>query len=162
MEYNLKGWTNLDEVNLLVGAGLNPETSDMHFWEADGKLYTFIGKREDINGVPCWSYGRLIDLMPKRIGLFTLVWNISDGVIEYKVDIDSEHTDKLVRRYDIPSLVVWLLENGYMEDITILKDAPFNMYGSIVELYGSSGNDFYVIKEIINDINKNAGINIKV
>ena len=54
------------------------------------------------------------------------------------------------------------IKRDNMEDITILKDAPFNMYGSIVELYGSSGNDFYVIKEIINDINKNAGINTKV
>lgn len=61
----------------------------------------------------------------------------------------------------INQIIEYIVENGYMEDITILKDAPFNMYGSIVELYGSSGNDFYVIKEIINDINKNAGINIK-
>lgn len=122
MEYSLKGWTSLDEVEGLVRAGLDIETADMHYWAAEGKLYTFIGLREDINGVPCWSYGRLIDLMPKRIGLFTLIWNISDGVIEYKVDIDSEHTDRLVRKYDIPAMVVWLLENGYMEDFKTRKD----------------------------------------
>lgn len=121
MEYNLRGWTNSDEVNLLVGAGLNPETSDMHFWEAEGKLYTYIGRGEDANSKPCWSFGRLIDLMPKRIGLFTLIWNISGGVIEYKVDIDSEHTDKLVSKFDIPSMVIWLLENGYMEDYKVLE-----------------------------------------
>lgn len=125
MEYNMRGWTDLKESKVLVSAGLKPETADMHHCEGEEWYDTALCYDKDDSEsdkyVPCWSYGRLIDLMPKRIGLFTLIWNISGGVIEYKVDIDSEHTDRLVSKFDIPSMVVWLLENGYMEDYKVLE-----------------------------------------
>ena len=62
--------------------------------------------------------------------------------------------------YFVNQIVEYIIENGYMEDISVLKSAPFNIYGSLVELYGTSMNDFYAIKEIINTINQRAGIKV--
>ena len=61
--------------------------------------------------------------------------------------------------YFINQIIEYIVENGYMEDITILKSAPFNSYGSLVELYGNDMNVFYEIKQIITNINERAGVN---
>ena len=60
--------------------------------------------------------------------------------------------------YFINQIIEYIVENGYMEDITILKSAPFNSYGSLVELYGNDMNVFYEIKQIIANINERAGV----
>ena len=152
MDYTLIGWTSEEEVEALLSAGLNPESADMSYDNICTKGFGYISAAyqpkaisykssielmNEIKGMilqngedgfcawrvkPCWTLGTLISIMPQRIGLFTLVWNVSSGIIEYKVDIDSEHTDKLVSKYDIPSLVVWLLENGYMDNNKVLGD----------------------------------------
>lgn len=62
--------------------------------------------------------------------------------------------------YFINQIIEYIVENGYMEDITILKSAPFNSYGSLVELYGNDMNVFYEIKQVIVNINERAGINV--
>lgn len=57
-------YTTLEQSRRLVGSGISPDTADMHYWESEGKVYTYVGKCEDVNGIPCWSVGALIDLIP--------------------------------------------------------------------------------------------------
>lgn len=61
------GWTTVEQSKKLLEAGLDIQTADMHFWESEGKVYTYIGRGDDNNCQPCWSLGKLIDLMPKGI-----------------------------------------------------------------------------------------------
>lgn len=60
--------------------------------------------------------------------------------------------------YFINQIIEYIVENGFMEDMTVLKSAPFNSYGSIVELYGNEMDVFYAIKNVIIGINERAGI----
>ena len=43
-----------------------------------------------------------------------------------------------------------------MKDFSVLREAPFNNYGSFVELYNNNLNAWNGIKNIINSINSNA------
>ena len=60
--------------------------------------------------------------------------------------------------YFINQIIEYIVENGFMEDMSVLKSAPFNSYGSIVELYGNEMDVFYAIKNVITGINERAGI----
>ncbi len=60
--------------------------------------------------------------------------------------------------YFINQIIEYVVENGFIEDMSILKSAPFNSYGSIVELYGNEMDVFYAIKNVIIGINERAGI----
>lgn len=60
--------------------------------------------------------------------------------------------------YFINQIIEYIVENGFMEDMMVLKSAPFNSRGSIVELYGNEIDVFYAIKNVIIDINEKAGI----
>ena len=60
--------------------------------------------------------------------------------------------------YFINQIIEYIVENGFMEDMSVVKSAPFNSYGSIVELYGNEMDVFYAIKNVIIGINERAGI----
>ena len=60
----------------------------------------------------------------------------------------------------INQIIEYIVENGYMEDMSVLKSAPFNLYGSYSELYENDKRVFYAIKNVINSINERAGIKI--
>lgn len=82
-----KHYTTLEQSRRLVGSGISPDTADMYYWESEGKVYTYVGKREDVNGIPCWSVGALIDLIP-------FCYVKSDPICErYYVSCGSQETD---------------------------------------------------------------------
>lgn len=58
------GYTTLEESKLLVSLGLSPETADMHYWNAEGKDYVYVGKSDNVNSESCWSLDALINLFP--------------------------------------------------------------------------------------------------
>ena len=60
--------------------------------------------------------------------------------------------------YFINQIIEYVVENGFIEDMSILKSAPFNSYGSIAELYGNEMDVFSAIKNVIIGINERAGI----
>lgn len=62
--------------------------------------------------------------------------------------------------YFINQIIEYIVENGFMEDMSVLKSAPFNSYGSIIELYGNDMDAFYAIKNVIIGINERAGIKV--
>ena len=57
--------TTREQSERLLALGLKKETSDMHHWQSEGKIYTYVGQCSDINGIPAWSLGRLVEIINK-------------------------------------------------------------------------------------------------
>ena len=84
----LTGWTTIEQSKKLVEAGLNPDTADMYYsayityangkpidgkptyglqaWPYKDRSSMVVGFTK-VDYVPCWSIGKLIDLMPKYL-----------------------------------------------------------------------------------------------
>ena len=58
--------------------------------------------------------------------------------------------------YFVNQIIEYIVRNGIMKDFSVLREAPFNNYGSFVELYNNNLNAWNGIKNIINSINSNA------
>lgn len=63
--FNSKVCTNIEQSCKLLNLGLKKETSDMHHWQSEGKIYTYVGQCSDVNGLPAWSLGRLVEIINK-------------------------------------------------------------------------------------------------
>ena len=63
-KFNFKSQICTDRIQSehLLALGLKKETADMHHWESEGKIYTYVGQCSDINGIPAWSLHRLLCL----------------------------------------------------------------------------------------------------
>ena len=60
--FNSQVCTDVNQSRRLLALGLKKETADMHHWESEGKIYTYVGQCSDINGIPAWSLHRLIEM----------------------------------------------------------------------------------------------------
>lgn len=67
MKFNTQVCTTREQSERLLALGLKKETADCHYWYAEGKWYTYIGKPNEFNCIPAWSLHRLIALCPKLI-----------------------------------------------------------------------------------------------
>lgn len=127
------GWTTIEQSKRLVEAGLDLDTADMTYrkwkteWSEECTPYGYYLQPDDDGGKfplefvkPCWSLGRLIDLMPRENQNNTFEIAPSD-VIEngYAVIL---HTEKYYMPFNEQTLidavvnaVVWLLENNYIK-----------------------------------------------
>lgn len=56
--------TNIEQSKKLIELELSADTADMHYWEAEGKEYLYVGKCSDINGTPAWSLPALLNVIP--------------------------------------------------------------------------------------------------
>ena len=65
MKFNSQIATSRVQSERLLALGLKPETADMYHWESEGKIYTYVGQCSDINGIPAWSLGRLVEIIDK-------------------------------------------------------------------------------------------------
>ena len=65
MKFNSQICTTREQSERLLALGLKKETADMHHWESEGKIYTYVGQCSDINGIPAWSLGRLVEVRSK-------------------------------------------------------------------------------------------------
>ena len=134
------GWTTLEEAQKLVEAGLNPETADMYYvfkradcreslqesvpvgpFPMEGTVDVSLSDRVE----PCWSLGKLLELLPFRLNLNKPVDNqtqafreIDDNVVAYVVhgwdntDLVWDQSDNLVK--PAVSVLMWLLKEGYL------------------------------------------------
>ena len=132
-------YTNLYQSRWLVNVGLNPNTADMHHIEYNYNGYNVYGEYDtslcydkkdakDYEGCkdkywPCWSYGRLIDLLPKYIKVsgvekrYMLVWNVGEGEIGYY-----NGKNWLTKCVSIFILIEWLIKNEYINKKMVVKD----------------------------------------
>lgn len=135
------GWTTLEQSKKLIEAGLDPNTADMHHIEVNNGFEEYYDTSlcyskcdaKHIRGyLPCWSLGRLIELIPKTIETkkpknlyFPEILPASNGIAytalnERKemvflkmfatgVESDATLIDNMV------SMICWLLENNYIK-----------------------------------------------
>ena len=127
IEYNFKSQpaTTIEQSKRLLALGLKKETADMHHWESEGKIYTYVGQMGDPNGIPAWSLHRLIEMMPVSLpceiegmqGLFSLTRR-GDGSVTVGYTWSLERTGNI---YDaMISAIEWIIKeedfnNEYLE-----------------------------------------------
>lgn len=144
MKNNL-GWTTIEQSKKLIKAGLDIETADMYYCTTTltGKEYfdtPMCGKddnscpEEFTPSIPCWSLGRLIDLMPRTIETkkpkniwFPEILSASNGVCYEGMDGDESKiiflkifstgtdNDDNTLVDNVVNMICWLLENNYQE-----------------------------------------------
>ena len=126
-KFNFKSYpsTSIEQSIKLLALGLKKETSDMHHWQSEGKIYTYVGQCSDINGIPAWSLHRLIEMMPKcvrahssgddssRLHSYVPKFDYQGVTIENIDEILAEfyqHTDLFGNIIDC---IEWLIKEGY-------------------------------------------------
>lgn len=126
------GWTDLEQSKKLVEAGLDQETADMCYdLIEESEWYGFPMSRnltkDDPVGifVPCWSLGRLLELMPHFINVDGVECQLNiypDGVGYWNVDY-TDLNDRVIPidYYDkslldsVFYMMCHLLEQGYIK-----------------------------------------------
>ena len=136
------GWTTIEQSKQLLEAGLDENTADMYYFldpTPAGNIYhlTIIqvafGVRSIPNysegDIPCWSLGKLIDLLPKLIKQKKFELNFNYGLQMYPTLTDeyctayANYTDdenlySFTKEFPIKSavnMVCFLLEKGYIK-----------------------------------------------
>lgn len=114
-KYNFKSqpYSSIEQSERLLSLCLKKETADMHHWESEGKIYTYVGQCSDVNGIPAWSLDRLREILNKsgvtisfverdtsiiveRYGVFQNVYEIWDNVYD-----------------NICDAIEWLIKKGF-------------------------------------------------
>lgn len=122
-------YTSIEQSKQLIEAGLDPNTADMSFYDGIPQLdsYKFNKLHEELMGrtnievLPCWSIGALIELMPHAINTYWLCitkTTLGNNVIDYMKTNGEElfTSDKKERLIDAAfETIRWLLENNYIE-----------------------------------------------
>ena len=95
--FNSQVCTDKNQSERLLALGLKKETADMHYWESEGKIYTYVGQMGDPNGIPAWSLHRLLLLIPKEVNIegyrfpsrFSAIMRMAeaDDMYEYLIDV---------------------------------------------------------------------------
>jgi hypothetical protein len=125
-------YTTIEQSNKLVELGLNPDTADMkwYYWkdEIDAPKVPTLGfdkavlesyKNTQAVYLPCWSLGALFEVMPE-------IDNQLPSLRKYKNYYCVVYSDNVTRLGDNQwqngktpteaayNMVVWLIENGYI------------------------------------------------
>ena len=136
----MKHYTTIEQSKKLVELGLNPDTADMGYngiEDEDARKIKYDRVPSTIpnmNSIPCWSLGALLEVMPKVISIpvddrsayfYTLEWQFAnDNSLRYiatnrgkcLIDIYSDHDIRNKSFIETAfEMVVWLLENGYIK-----------------------------------------------
>ena len=127
-------FTSIEQSKRLVELGLNPESADA-FWnnfdESKDKRpiiclnYKYTPRKDVWGGIPCWSIGALLDVMPHKIiakegptSWLEIVKYSDNYLIKYDifgVDFDKVPCAKGITLLEAAyNMAVWLLENGYI------------------------------------------------
>lgn len=122
----MKHYTSIEQSKHLLKLGLNPESADMSYFTSykQGKLYRVYHSSFAMNDkrqegvIPCWSLGALLEVMPNAaMREYNLVRNSEECYIAFddvnkRIHENYEGNTPLEAAYN---MVVWLLENGYIE-----------------------------------------------
>lgn len=117
-------YTTTEQSKKLVELGLNPGTADMcypHFIRHGADTYNKTPEiAEGIDypyEMPCWSLGALLEVMPdgvqtnsNRTGVSVDITFVHNGVVT-----DSHRVKNNTYIEAAYNMVVWLLENGYIQ-----------------------------------------------
>lgn len=105
----MKSYTTIEQSKKLLELGLKPETADMCYHEHTAYIdgTPKVGYKVGVtDGIPCWSIGALLELMP-GYEIIKCVDSIEIGCKNYA--LKTEWSETLV---DIAvDMVCWLLQN---------------------------------------------------
>lgn len=127
----MENYTSLEQSKMLTVFGLDPNTADM-FWlkESDASddyenvsiPYSECGDLDVDDGIPCWSTGALIELLPSEIWKdktmypLVIVKRNDCYCVEYNANvIPLIGFAKPTLIEALISVYLWVSENGYME-----------------------------------------------
>ncbi len=138
-------YTTTEQSKKLVELGLNPDTADMSIVKDNtycNGLAAFNGVtlcqnyheiKDKTNYIPCWSLGALLEVMPdgvqtnsNRTGVSVDITFVHNGVVT-----DNHRVKNNTYIEAAYNMVVWLLENGYIqkgEKIMKANEAPEKIY----------------------------------
>ena len=118
----MKSYTDLEQSKKLIELGLDPSTADMHYNKQMPSTPICQGSfLFPTMEIPCWSAGRLIELMPYRI--------FDNGVSKYLSIVKDESDTFCITYYDITiagfedivsacfKAIVWLIDNHYINKL---------------------------------------------
>lgn len=128
----MQHYTSIEQSKKLLELGLNPESADMLYQEyetVEGDDYVYKHRLQpwysnDIDGIPCWSVGALLEVIPKRIkveGELTSTWQLkkeANGYAIYYESISLDWYSNCIGETLIEAaynMIVWLLENEYIK-----------------------------------------------
>lgn len=140
----MKHYTTIEQSKKLVELGLNPDTADMkwYYWKDEidapkvptlGFDKTVLESYKNIQAVylPCWSLGALLEVMPPYLFEFERGidlniyrnlngkgWHASympNNIIDMQKDKFRQITNGNTPLEAAYSMVIWLLENGYIK-----------------------------------------------
>lgn len=60
--------------------------------------------------------------------------------------------------YFVNQIVEYIVKNGIMTDLSVLQEAPFNLRGSVYDLFNEDMATFAGIRQVIESINETAKI----
>lgn len=128
------GWTDLEQSKELIVAGLDPATADMMYIGSEPFMKEFDSTRKchlraDTTKEkgrwfrPCWSLGKLIDLMPECLFDDTLIILPKQNNAGYfspdaegcLIPTHNEVEDTLIE--SVVKLIVYSLNNGYLKKV---------------------------------------------
>lgn len=142
----MQHYTTVEQSKRLLELGLSPKTADMYYpiqWNENNTAYFYDGTPiigiMDVDDLPCWSLGALIEVMPVTLPLYPDATEESVRVGNHrKSDLIASMEGYLRRSYDgcyeykyggihcvgdyaapinaAYKMVCWLLENGYIEE----------------------------------------------
>ena len=112
-------YTSIEQSEKLVELGLDNDTSDMYFIFDPfvGDIAGIgIGKPEEERDIPCWSLGRLEELLPKKINgeklhIYLNYWS----EWKYTVGYGNDDFENGTLFDSILECLMWVLENNLFE-----------------------------------------------
>lgn len=127
----MENYTSLEQSRMLMMLGLNPNTADM-FWMKESNApddyenvsipYSECGDLDVDDGIPCWSTGALIELLPSEIWKdktmypLVIVKRSDCYCVEYNANvIPLIGFAKPTLIEALISVYLWVSESGYME-----------------------------------------------
>ncbi len=115
--------TSIDQSEKLMALGLKSDTADMRIVKdrANDDPVMFPAEQCDDHGIPAWTLGRLMELMPYSIEMHQAIWclQISRGFVRYAMDGKEKSYIGFFQRPNTYDAVVdcmeWLIKDGHFE-----------------------------------------------
>lgn len=110
LKYQPVGWTTYREAKELVKLGLDPRTADMCYMDVDEANTSQIEpipicSNRNKNSVPCWSLGKLLNLLPDCT---------NDG---YYLEIDRYMVKYVKRQFGFDAKVACFNKENFIESV---------------------------------------------
>ena len=139
----MKHYTSISQSKKLLELGLSPETADMYYMETSYNSYTIgvlqrmekdmlLSQAEYYKMFPCWSLGELLEVMPEQI-TYSDFKSFPLGLFKGNKEEHSKYGHYWIQYFATDSggahvqtnghspieaaysMVVWLLENGFIK-----------------------------------------------